>query len=214
MASSPRNRPIWWDRDLDRMGRPIRTDVREAAHEIWERACSIARNRLGDDSDAAEVMEACVEKVSYYSNRRGIPLPAPGIAGLMMTAFRRHVQKCRFKKQRLELLGGGSDLDRRFQSPDWSARVDLGLDLKQILRRLSTRSTRILLRRREGIDWKTIARELGIKESTAQVGFWREVRQAQLDLLKSPGGGKRDSKRKESKGGNDRSDEEDTPLVP
>jgi hypothetical protein len=214
MASSPHNRPIWWDRDLDRMGRPIRRDVREAAHEIWDRACSRARNKLGDDSDAAEIMEVCVERVSHYLNRRSVPLPAPRIAGLLMAAFHRQVQKRRLKKERLELLGGCSDLDHRFQAPDWSASIDLGLDLKQILRRLSARSTRILLRRREGVDWKSIARELGIKESAAQVGFWREVRQAQLDLLKGDSGKKREAKKTASEGGNDRSDEEDTPLVP
>ncbi len=214
MASSPHNRPIWWDRDIDRMGRPIRTDVRAAAHEIWDRACSRTRNRLGDDSDAAEIMEVCVERVSYYLERRSVPLPAPGVAGLLMVAFQRQVQKRRVRKQRLALLGGCNDLDYQFHAPDWSASIDLRLDLKQILRRLSPRSTRILLRRREGSDWKSIARELGIKESAAQVGFWREVRQVQLDLLNCDAGKKREPKKTESEGGNDRSDEEDTPLVP
>jgi hypothetical protein len=183
MATVSERRLLWWDRDCDGMGRPIRADVRAAAHEIWDLACARAQATLGDQADAAEIMEISVERVSHYLNRRGVLLFSMAVSGLLTTAFSRQVQKRRRKMERLELLGGSADLDEQLHAPDWSADIDWQLDLRKIVRRLSQRSTRILLRRRDGVDWKSIAKELGIAESTAQNSFWREIRQAQLDML-------------------------------
>jgi hypothetical protein len=58
--------------------------------------------------------------------------------------------------------------------------------VEKIVHRLSHRSYRILLRRWEGIDWTTIADESGIAVSTCQNSFWREVREAQLEMLTLP----------------------------
>ena len=215
MAILPEKGPLWWDRDSDRMGRPIRADVREAAHEIWEQARSRARLVLGDDTDAAEMMEACVERVSQYLNRQSAPPFSANVAGLLTTAFRRQAQKRWLKRQRLELVGGARDLEERCHGPDWSKNVDQTLDLKKIIRRLGPRSTRILLRRRDGIDWKSISEELGISEQTAQNSFWREVRQAQLDLLKMQGGKKEiPTRRSSTGGGKEASHEEESPFPP
>ena len=185
MATVSERRLLWWDRDYDGMGRPIRADVRAAAHEIWNRACVHAQATLGDHADAAEIMEISVERVSHYLNQRGVLLFSMAVSGLLTTAFRRQIQKRRHKTERLELLGGSADLDEQLRAPDWTADIDWQLDLRKIVRRLSQRSIRILLRRRDGIDWKPIAKELGIPESTAQNNFWREVRQAQLDVLRT-----------------------------
>ncbi len=197
MATVSERRLLWWDRDYDGMGRPIRADVRAAAHEIWNRACARAQATLGDHADAAEIMEISVERVSHYLNRHGVLLFSVVISGLLTTAFRRQVQKRQHKTERLELLGGSADLDEQLHAPDWSADIDWQLDLKRIVRRLSQRSVRILLRRRDGIDWKSIAKELGIPESTAQNSFWREVRQAQLDLQR-PHNPRKDNAKKTS----------------
>ncbi len=187
MSSAPEKGPRWWDRDFDPVGRPIRADVRQAAREIWEQACARARTVLGDDADAAEMMEATVARVSHYLNRQAAELFSGNVAGLLTTAFRRQVQKRWLKQQRLELVGGASDLEERNHGPDWLSDVERALDLRKIIRRLSQRSTRILLRRRDGMDWKSISEELGIPQQTAQNSFWREVRQAQLDLLRTNG---------------------------
>ncbi len=183
MATISERVPLWWDRDCDGMGRPIRADVRAAAHEIWNRACALAHARLGDHGDAAEIMEMSVERVSHYLNRHRVLLFSVAVSGLLTTAFCRQIQKCRRKRERLEFLGGAADLEAQLRAPDWSVGIDRQLDVKTIVRRLSQRSTRILLRRRDGADWKSIAKELGIAESTAQNSFWREIRQAQLDML-------------------------------
>lgn len=212
MASVPEKGPLWWDRDSDRMGRPIRADVRQAAHEIWPQACSQARAVLGDDADAAELMEASVDRVSHYLNRQAAPLFSANVAGLLTTAFRRQLQKRWLKQQRLELVGGTGDLEERYYGPDWSRDVERALDLKKIIHRLSQRGNRILLRRRDGIDWRSIGEELGISEQTAQNSFWREVRQAQLDLLKMHSGKRIPRRTNSTDGENKTRDEHKTPF--
>lgn len=214
MAFCSQKGPLWWDRNSDRMGRPIRPDVRSAAHEVWEQACSRARAVLGDDADAPEMMEISVDRVSHYLNRQELPPFSANVAGLLTTAFRRQVQKRWLKQRRIELVGGASDLEHRCHGSDWAHEVDRTLDLKKIIRRLSQRSNRILLRRRDGIDWKSIGEELGISEQTAQNSFWREVRQAQLDLLNTHRGKKENQTSRTSTGGEkESSHEEESPFV-
>lgn len=48
---------VWWDREVDGVGRRIRLDVRLAAHGIWEQACQRTIASLGDHGPAAELME-------------------------------------------------------------------------------------------------------------------------------------------------------------
>ena len=74
MATPFKKFPQWWDRELDRSGRPIREDVRTAAHEVWGQVCKRARALLGDDADAAEMLEISVEAVSRYLNCKKISL--------------------------------------------------------------------------------------------------------------------------------------------
>lgn len=175
--------PVWWDRHFDRLGRQIRTDVRMAAHKIWNHAQARTHAILGDDCDAGDVMEVSVEAVSQYLDRRLVQPFSINIAGLLTIAFRRQLQKRWLKRQHIEFVGGAFDLEQKAHSPDWTEHVNRLIDLKRITDRLSRRSRRILLRRREGVDWKTIATELGIATSTCQNSFRQEVRQVQLDML-------------------------------
>ena len=57
MTDPGSNAPVWWDKEVDAAGRPIRLDVRTAAHQIWDAARRQAQHLLGDASEAPELME-------------------------------------------------------------------------------------------------------------------------------------------------------------
>ncbi len=182
MATPPKKSPQWWDRDLDRYGRPIREDVRAAAHEVWEQVCNRARALLGDDADAAEMLEVSVEAISRYLNCKNIPLFSTKISALLDRAFHCQVKKRCHKAERIEIVGTTTELAELEPVPNWSTKVDREMDLRKILRHLSPRSCSILWLRRDGHDWQYIANKLGIALSTAQNVFWGEIKQARLRL--------------------------------
>jgi len=187
MATTP-----WWDREVDRSGRPIRKDVRAAAHEVWEQVCNRARALLGDDADAAEMLEVSVEAVSRYLDCKKTPLFSTKISALLDRAFHCQVKKRCYKTERIETVGTTTELAELALVPDWSAKVDRELDLRKILQHLSPRSCSILWLRWNGHDWHYIANKLGIALSTAQNVFWREIKQARLKLQLAPDSEKTD----------------------
>ena len=96
--------PLWWDRDIDRTGRPIRPDVRAAAHGIWDCACRRAYSLIDDCSQAAELMESSVAQVSRYLDRESVLVFSRELDGLLMCAFRRALYRRATKLNRLEVF--------------------------------------------------------------------------------------------------------------
>src|SRR5437016_1441190 len=148
----------WWDRDIDHDGQVIRSDVRIAAHEIWQRVRSQAESVLGDTTAAAELMELSVAQASRYLNRKGTPPDAPAPVGLLLVTFWRLLERRRAKLSRLEPIGGIGDLSQRMPDGTWSSQIDSRLDRDKIIRLLSERSRTILALRSAGYDWSEIAK--------------------------------------------------------
>src|SRR5260370_27269921 len=105
--------PLWWDRNNDRTGRPIRPDVRAAAHGIWGCACGRAESVISDCSQAAELMESTVADVSRYLDRGGVAVFSRQIDGLLMLTFQRALYRRVPKLKRLKIVGGLEGLSRR-----------------------------------------------------------------------------------------------------
>ena len=184
MAEGARNAPVWWDREFDSSGRQIRADVRAAAHEIWPNACRQARALLGDVSEAPEVMEKVVVQVSRYLDRTGAGLFTQNTTGVLMCAFCRSLRRYAMKLKRLQLVGGSAELAPRRTAQNWSALVELWLDLEKLGRDLSQK-TRVMLRLRStGFDWKEVAGVLHMTDTAARTAFWREVRRARSKSLR------------------------------
>jgi len=180
MAALGSNGPVWWDRELDSAGRPIRPDVRAAAHQIWDSACRRVQSLLGDASEAPELMEKVVAQVSRYLDRTGAGLFTQNTSGVLMCAFCRSLRRYATKLKRLQLVGGSTELSEQRTACNWSALLELRLDLEKLSRNLTHRTRAILGLRRRGFDWKEIAGVLHMTDTAVRTAFWREVRRARL----------------------------------
>ena len=167
-------RLAWWDRDVDRTGRPIRPDVRSAGHEIWEQACQRTNVLLGDCAPAAELMEYTVAQVSRYLDRIGAPLSTRK-HGLLLVAFCRALRRYAAKMNRLELVGGSDELSNHTEDNAWARQVNARLDLENIVRQLSARNAAVLTLRAAEYEWKEIAQLFGVTTGAIRNAFWREI---------------------------------------
>ncbi len=175
MASAG-SRLVWWDREVDAQGQPIRSDVRAAGQDLWTEACQQTMAALGDHGPAAELMESTIAQVSRYLDRAGAPM-ASRKHGLVMVAFRRALCRYRAKLSRLELIGGSDELSKCGSSHNWIAQADVHLELERLVRRLSPKNADILMLRAAGFEWKEIAGLFGESSRSLRNRFWREIGQ-------------------------------------
>jgi hypothetical protein len=97
-----------------------------------------------------------------------------------MCAFCRSLRRYAMKLKRLQLVGGSAELAERRTAHNWSALVELWIDLEKLSRDLSHKTRAVLGLRFKGFDWKEIAAVLQMTDTAARTAFWREVRRARL----------------------------------
>lgn len=165
---------LWWDREADQAGRPIRADVRLAGHEIWKQACRRTQALLDDQGPAAELMENTIAQVSRYLDRIGAPESSQKHA-LLMVAFCRRLRRYATRLNRLELVGGSGELSSRTLGEGWIAQVNARLELARMVRKLSDRNGTVLMLRAAGYEWKDVAQILGKSPAAIRNSFWREI---------------------------------------
>jgi len=183
MATLGNKSPVWWDREHDLSGRAIRVDVRTAADQIWGSVCRRAQARLGDMSEAPELMEKAVVQVSRYLDRTATGLFTENTNAILMCAFCRSLRRYAIKLNRVQLVGGNAELSELRVAPDWTAPMELQLDLEKLGRKLTPKSQTMLCLRSSGFDWKEIATILQTTETAARAAFWREMKRARLTVL-------------------------------
>lgn len=166
---------VWWDRDVDQAGRPIRPDVRLAGHKIWEQACQRTQALLDDHGPAAELMENSVAQVSRYLDRIGAP-ESSDKHGLVMVAFCRGLRRYAAKLNRLEFVGGSDELASRALDERWVGQINARLELARIVRRLCDNNANVLMLRAAGYEWEDIGHILEKSPAAIRVSFWREIK--------------------------------------
>lgn len=173
---------LWWDSEADHAGRPIRPDVRVAAHRVWGRACRQAQSRISDSSQAADLMESTVAQVSRYLDRRAVDAFSREIDGLILLAFQKALYRRVTKLRRIESRGGTGELSRLAIDETWAREVHSHLELDQVGRLLSERSRTILALRYAGYTWKESAKLLRAPLPALRSGFWRDVARVKREL--------------------------------
>jgi len=184
MAMTPQQVPLWWDREVDHLGRKIRNDVRHAAEEIWQRCYTRARAVLGDVVDPAGLLESAVAQISRYLDRLNALPFSQNTAGLLTVAFCRVLGRQTLRSRRYVNLDDVIDFAEMRSASVSNSFLDLRLDAERIVRHLSNRSSTIVALKCEGYEWKHIAHFVGTNVPAAKSGFWREVRRARLRVKK------------------------------
>jgi predicted transcriptional regulator len=173
---------VWWDRDVDQSGRPIRRDVRLAGHEIWEQACQRTQALLDDHGPAAELMENSVAQVSRYLDRIGAPESSQK-HGLLIVAFCRGLRRYAAKLNRLEFVGGSGELANRALEEGWVGQMNARLELARIVRKLRNQHGAVLMLRAAGYEWEDVGQLLGKSAAAVRISFWREIKRIRRALL-------------------------------
>jgi hypothetical protein len=176
------NKLLYWDRQTDCSGRPIRADVRDAARQVWDDACQKTRASLGETCEAAGLMERTVTQVSRYLDRRGIPLFAQDTAGLVLCAFCRALRRYGARHRRVELAENPEELSAPDAGKHCTRKTDCGLDAKKAASHLSKRGRKMYELRKAGFGWKEIAQMFNTTEGAARAEFSRELKRAKLKV--------------------------------
>src|SRR6185437_15361627 len=127
--------PLWWNRDIDRTGRAIRLDVREAALNVWQGPSFRVQFIVPDPSLAADLMEKTVAQLSRNLDRKEIALFSRKIEGLVAYSFQRAAKREFRKRNRLLPLNESCTEDET-----WQRRVQARLELQELITLLTEKS--------------------------------------------------------------------------
>lgn len=104
-----------------------------------------------------------------------------------MCAFCRSLRRVAMKLNRLQLVGGISQLSEQRITPNTTDLMELSVDLEKLSRKLPHKTRAMLDLRAKGFDWKEIAEALQMTDTAARTAFWREVKRARSkNLGRSP----------------------------
>lgn len=165
-------RATYWENGIDSQGRTIREDVRQAAKTMWKAMCSRTRAVLGDNYEAAEILERCVGRVSRYLDTRGVPQFTQNVNALLFVSFRRELWSVRSQRRVPVDINECAD---HLRDSTWSDMVESKLDIENLIRQLSDRSRTVLYLRRAGYGWKEVAALLSTTIPEVKSSFWREL---------------------------------------
>jgi hypothetical protein len=177
MATIPDAGPMWWDREVDEQGRPIRADVRQAAHGLWPEALRRVRRTVSDAAEAAELMETTVLQISHHADRTNTPMFAANIPSLMSLHFSQELKRLAKKLGRIRLLGDRADIEQYAIIESWADRIDRHLDFKKVIGYLKPLTRTLVTMRLEEHDWNLIGAKMGERPASLCRAFWRDLRE-------------------------------------
>lgn len=175
MATNPDTDPMWWDRDVDDQGRPVRTDVRQAAHQLWPEAVKRTRRMISDPAEAAELIEISVVCISHHLDRKETPAFAENIPSLLSLHFSQELRHLAKKLGRIKLVGDNSAIEAFAVVEDWTERIDRHHDFEKAMGYFRPRMRILVYMRLELHSWELIGAKLGKRPATLRKEFWKEL---------------------------------------
>jgi len=195
MATTPNAGPFWWDRDVDDQGRPIRADVREAAHQLWPEAVRRVKHTLHDSAEAAELMEISVVQISRHLDRANTPAFAPNIPSLLSLHFSQELNRLAKRLGKILLFGDQASIEHCAVTEGWAEKIDRHLDFKKIIGCLKATSRTIVAMRLEEHNWNLIGAKIGESPASLRRAFWKDLRDV-VSRMNSGNGTRKDGARK------------------
>lgn len=174
--------PLWWDRDADDQGKPIRADVRQAARELWPEAVKRVQKILSDSSESAELMEKAVVYISHHLNRAQIPFFAPSVPSLLSLHFSQALRRLAMRRGRIQLVNDATSIEGCAVIEGWADQIDRQLDFEKIVGYLNHTSRTIVAMRIQEHEWQLIADKIGMEPSAIRRAFWRDLHEVLLRL--------------------------------
>lgn len=167
--------PLWWDRDIDRAGRPIRLDVREAALSVWQNASTRIQFVGCDPCRVADLIEKTIAQLSRYLNRHEIALFSRNIEGLVAYSLQRALRREAMKCNRLLPLNESVARSKCPSDEAWQRGILARVELQELMALLNDKSRSVLALRYAGYTWKESAQLLGESLACLRSAFWRDV---------------------------------------
>lgn len=175
-------RATYWENTIDSQGKVIREDVRQAAKTIWNAVCRRTCAVLGDDLEAAEILERCVGRVSRYLDGHAAGLFTQNVKALLFVSFRRELWSVRSRRR---ISVDINDCADHLRDSTWSEIVESQLDIENLVRQLTDRNRTVLNLRRAGYAWKEVAALLCTTVPEVKSSFWREAVQLRSKIASS-----------------------------
>lgn len=177
MATFPDLGPMWWDRDVDDQGRPIRVDVRQAAHKLWPEAIRRVKRTLSDPAEAAELIEITVVYISHHLDRKRTPAFATNIPSLLSLHFSQELWRLAKKLGRIKLVGDNRAIETIAVVEDWAERIDRHQDFEKAMDYFHPRIRISIYMRMEKHSWDLIGTKLGKSPGALRKEFWKALHQ-------------------------------------
>jgi hypothetical protein len=179
---------LWWDREVDDDGNPVRTDVRQAACKLWPYARKSVEKKLHDLAGAPEVLEAAVFHVSRHLDRGGIPLFQRDAFSLLRLRIRQEIRYRAKKLNRLQLIGDDIDIVEQLAAVQgWAERIDRRLDFSKGFCHLNETSRSMILARLQAQGWEIVGPRFCMSGIEARKAFWKDVHEVFSRLSRGDG---------------------------
>lgn len=180
--------PPFYRRPVGPRGGAIDDRVLDVAEPLWRACLAEVRRVLGDEQQAAPIVESVSESVSRQLTKN--QEVGRNLAGYFYASFLRHVRGQAVRDGRICYCGLGHELEHFLalrDTTDWPSRIEARIFLQQLAGAMTPEAKLLLSLRLLDWPWKTIAGQLKISEVQARTRFYRGLKNALEQLQNGPG---------------------------